>query len=271
MENPGCCGCGEQRDVCEQPGRTGFERASEDVAHAESQPARRLPIGKESEKPGFVSGCENVGHTYGAGLQAQGAEQQTARTSRTSENAQYANCARRKEQYVTEEPDKERFAGWGCDERDVRNAPGERLPDGASEPVGGQRTQEQESERSDSNVSDSDNGSRDARRDRKLSAAEEIERKRCNIGGRAQEHEPRQWRTAESILGRMADGFPTGMDGDLDFIINHYWDDEPGIPRVTTGINHRVDRLKCLGNAVVPQQFYPIFRAIIEIERSKEC
>lgn len=126
---------------------------------------------------------------------------------------------------------------------------------------------EQESERSDSNVSDSDNGSRDVRRDRKLSAAEEIERKRCNIGGRAQEHEPRQWRTAESILGRMADGFPTGMDGDLDFLINHYWDNEPDIPRIATGISHRVDRLKCLGNAVVPQQFYPIFKAIAEVEK----
>ena len=125
----------------------------------------------------------------------------------------------------------------------------------------------QESERSDSNVSDSDNGSRDVRRDRKLSAAEEIERKRCNIGGRAQEHEPRQWRTAESILGRMADGFPTGMDGDLDFLINHYWDNEPDIPRIATGISHRVDRLKCLGNAVVPQQFYPIFKAIAEVEK----
>ena len=73
-------------------------------------------------------------------------------------------------------------------------------------------------------------------------------------------------RPTESVLGGMADGIPNGVDGDLDFIINHYWDDEPDIPRIATGIEHRVDRLKCLGNAVVPQQFYPIFKAIAEVE-----
>ena len=121
---------------------------------------------------------------------------------------------------------------------------------------------------SDKDVSDTGNRSRDVRR---LSAIEEAERTGCDIGGRAQEHEPRERWTAESVLGGVADGISSGLDGDLDFLINHYWDTEPDIPRISKGIEHRVDRLKCLGNAVVPQQFYPIFKAISEIEGESTC
>ena len=44
------------------------------------------------------------------------------------------------------------------------------------------------------------------------------------------------------------------------------WIPEPGVDRVADGVPNRVDRLKCLGNAVVPQQFYPFFRAIYIVE-----
>ena len=119
------------------------------------------------------------------------------------------------------EREKPRFVGGG---KYVCDTTSERLSDGSNKPMGGQGTQEPESERS-------------------------------------------MRRSAKSILGGMAHGVSAGMDRDLDFIINHYWDDEPDIPRIATGIEHRVDRLKCLGNAVVPQQFYPIFKAIAEVGR----
>lgn len=45
-----------------------------------------------------------------------------------------------------------------------------------------------------------------------------------------------------------------------------WWSAEPDVGRVAHGVPHRVDRLRCLGNAVVPQQFYPIFDAIAKIQ-----
>ena len=57
----------------------------------------------------------------------------------------------------------------------------------------------------------------------------------------------------------MADGIPCGVDGMLNI-----WDKTPSAPPVATGIKNRKQRIKCLGNAVVPQQAYPIFRALRE-------
>ena len=57
-------------------------------------------------------------------------------------------------------------------------------------------------------------------------------------------------------------------DGRAEFTNSGWWDVEPDVGRVANGIPSRVDRLKCLGNAVIPQQAYPIFQAIADIERS---
>ena len=47
------------------------------------------------------------------------------------------------------------------------------------------------------------------------------------------------------------------------------WPNEPKICRVADGIPNRVDRIKSLGNAVVPQQFYIFFKLIADIENGK--
>lgn len=49
-----------------------------------------------------------------------------------------------------------------------------------------------------------------------------------------------------------------------EFGCSSWWAVEPDVGRVAHGVPDRVDRLKCLGNAVVPQQFYPIFLALMQ-------
>lgn len=46
------------------------------------------------------------------------------------------------------------------------------------------------------------------------------------------------------------------------FTDGNWWTAEPDVGRVAHGVPARVDKLRCLGNAVVPQQFQPIFEAI---------
>lgn len=144
----------------------------------------------------------------------------------------------------------EKLFGWECNEADVCDATGKGLSDGTGEPVEGQGAPEPEPKRPDCNVSDTDNGSRTVWRNRKLSATEEI--------GGGEGHESREWRQFEPGLGGMVNGIPDWVDG--------YWDVEPDIPRIASGVPNRVGRLKALGNAVVPEQFYPFFKAIAEVE-----
>jgi DNA (cytosine-5)-methyltransferase 1 len=63
---------------------------------------------------------------------------------------------------------------------------------------------------------------------------------------------------AQSGLGVLAHGLPSGLGG--------HWDREPDISRVASGVPERVDRLRALGNALVPQIAEWIGERIIEWE-----
>lgn len=70
-----------------------------------------------------------------------------------------------------------------------------------------------------------------------------------------------------SAIGRVCSGVPERRreaDGD------EWWKVEPGVGRVVARISNRVDRLRCLGNAVVPYQALPIFEAIAKIEKGEK-
>ena len=64
----------------------------------------------------------------------------------------------------------------------------------------------------------------------------------------------------EPRVGGMADGLSARLDGHFGFAV------EPEIPRVATGIPERVNRLKALGNSIVPQVIHNIGLAILEEE-----
>lgn len=80
-------------------------------------------------------------------------------------------------------------------------------------------------------------------------------------------HSPNDAANAPCELRKRSGG---SWDWRAEFADGSWWAVEPSVGRVADGVPYRVDRLKCLGNAVVPQQAYPIFRAIAaiaEIER----
>lgn len=51
-----------------------------------------------------------------------------------------------------------------------------------------------------------------------------------------------------------------------EYVGGKWWAPEPDVGRLAYGISDRVDKLRCYGNAVVPQQIYPIFQAIADYE-----
>lgn len=114
-------------------------------------------------------------------------------------------------------------------------------------------------------LSNSNNGGWPLWGNRELSEAQETGGRWANHGGRTEEYVTGGWWPVEPGLGGVADGASRWLDRGMS--APGYWMPEPDISRLTTKREHRKDRLQCLGNAVVPQQFYPVFQAIADIER----
>lgn len=89
-------------------------------------------------------------------------------------------------------------------------------------------------------VASSDDGSSSLRRDLQFPTDAQAAGYGNYHGGRTPQFDPRKWWALESRPYGVVDGIP-----------------------------NRMDRLKCLGNAVVPWQFYPLFRAIADIESAE--
>jgi len=105
-------------------------------------------------------------------------------------------------------------------------------------------------------VADTECGSLQAQLSRQLTTVlREANQGRSANGLGAQDVSTRgQWATEPSIL-RVVDGVRTGLDGYLG--------------RVATGVPNRIQRLKGLGNAIVPAVAEVIFRAIIESDHER--
>ena len=150
-----------------------------------------------------------------------------------SESAEYKNIGK-SENGKQEQP---RVGGLYTDVSDSESIRLQREWSGWDQ-IFGARPEKAQPERRCDVLSDTDNGGRSLRGNGELPAVEETGTSRADHGGRTPEYVTGEW-----------------------------WPAEPNVGRVANGVPSRVDRLKCLGNAVVPQQFYPVFQAIADIER----
>lgn len=101
-------------------------------------------------------------------------------------------------------------------------------------------------------------------------ACERIQRHAAICAAKPAERSGQMQSDAESGNEAVYDAMCSGCAGDArwgqsqELADGRCWAAEPDVGRVAHGIPARVDRLKCLGNAVVPQQAYPIFKALRE-------
>lgn len=68
----------------------------------------------------------------------------------------------------------------------------------------------------------------------------------------------------EGLL-RLRGGAWSDKAQDLPAAADSWWETEPGVCRMAHGVPNRVDRLRCLGNSIVPQVAEVIGRAIVEV------
>jgi len=107
-------------------------------------------------------------------------------------------------------------------------------------------------------VADASGGQDDGReRGNMVDSSEGTDSRRCEQCDEEireiRQSDARSWPT-QSRMGNVVDGFP-------------FWLVEPaGVPRVATGVKDRVNKLRTLGNACVPQQIYPFYKTMVEIQ-----
>jgi len=101
-------------------------------------------------------------------------------------------------------------------------------------------------------------------------ACERIQRHAAICAAEQEKRSGQMQSDAESGNEAVYDAMCSGCAGDArwgksqELADGRCWAAEPDVGRVAHGIPARVDRLKCLGNAVVPHQAYPIFKALME-------
>ena len=154
--------------------------------------------------------------------------------------------------------------GYGGEDVAHAESVGQQRVGGCRNEGGGARSEEAQLEGRCDVLSSSNNGGWPLWGNRELSEAQETGGRWANHGGRTEEYVTGGWWPVEPGLGGVADGASRWLDRGMS--APGYWMPEPDISRLTTKREHRKDRLQCLGNAVVPQQFYPVFQAIADIE-----